>query len=244
MKSMRMRSSFLIAMCGVSFIVSCCIVTRELPLSSFVNRDVVGSIKQNSSPRYSDSDVLQYMLFSSGRIPKEHSKIDVRSQTLPEAVQSKYKQVADVIAACMLSIDSDYHETVTKGIQSGDPYKTELALNQIRKDGEAWQNAGSISGPCPSPAPTPPPTAPKEPDYLDVKGSVELYYVEAAVVATSAAVSMEVTFLAYGAVLLWAAAVVAALAGIVFTYLHDPHQSQIDKDRAVAAIASEFRSNG
>lgn len=101
---------------------------------SFSTSDTVHS---RNTVRYSDQDVVDFFVFSSGPAAIAHPEILENLGTEPQP-EPKRASLAAATSALM-SVDPDFHENVTLAVQAGDPYLAESALKQLVDDVQAYQ---------------------------------------------------------------------------------------------------------
>lgn len=85
--------------------------------------------------RYSDRDVVDFLVFARGPIAKEKPELVEQLNMTP--VLEAPTTVTDEVLAELLAEDPDFHDNVTVKAQAGDPYEAEEALTAFSRDVQA-----------------------------------------------------------------------------------------------------------
>lgn len=105
-------------------------------------------LSAGDAAEYTDQDVVEFFLFASGPAAKEHPEIlenlGAEPKARPDAVD--LAQVTDAL----LSVDPEFHESVTLAVQAGDPYQAESAVERLVKDVQDLQASSGTKGSDPT----------------------------------------------------------------------------------------------
>ncbi|MGH3966593.1 MAG: hypothetical protein ACRDTV_00315 [Mycobacterium sp.] len=198
---------------------------------------------------YTIAEVLEYLLFFSGRAATDHpalDKPDVKTVTTRSAAE--VRSAVELMSRCIYSIDASAGPALTAAFNAADPQRLDTALERLDAAARRW-----ITGPHkqedPCPPPPPPPSAPPTKDpgsgwwhlngygFLNYVFIGEDFYGGWFTVAGFVAIS-------YVGLVAFAAIVVGPFLFVptFITYEFESMPTDLDRQTAIAKIAQALRS--
>jgi hypothetical protein len=207
--------------------------------------------KYGVSKHYSITDILQFLMFSSGPVISDHPELD--DHRPPARLSDSDAHVAlESVTHCVNHLDAAAVPALTSAFNAADPQRIDNALHRFDQAAQHW-----LSGPhkqnAPCPEPPPPPNVGDHGGYQDpggkgwwaMNGYGYLYYLlygadfagVGVTVALAAAISLVV---AIALTVLVAAALV--LVPVFITYQFEASPTDLDHQTALAKLAKALRS--
>lgn len=106
--------------------------------------------------RYSTADVLEYLMFSKGRVVADHPELAEPRQTPTEATDEQSYTVAETASHCVGLMDGEVGPALSSAFNAGDPQRLDGAIARVDGVVRRWMDAPfKLDAPCPDP-PFPP----------------------------------------------------------------------------------------
>lgn len=205
--------------------------------------------KRTAHHSYTSTDVIEYLAFATGPVVVDHPDLKTPSNMTGTSLTAEQtRTAAQRINECIASVDDGAGPALTDAINRGDPVRLDSALRQFNSAATRWLTTPAKQGvPCPPP-PAPPSTPPSESGsaWLKVTGLVAAWHVAALANTVAAGVTVTVALAINVAGLVAVAAIVAAtviLVPIFITYQFESMPSDLDRQNAIANIASTLRNS-
>lgn len=90
--------------------------------------------------RYSSIDVLQFLLFSTGRVVAEHPDL-TQPRPGPIPPDSKARTVLETVSRCVDRLDAAAVPALTAAFNAADPQRLDSALQRFDAAGRHWMTA-------------------------------------------------------------------------------------------------------
>ena len=196
---------------------------------------------------YTSAEILEYLLFSSGRAATEHplaGKLNAAAPKLPPEMQ--LRTVSETVSRCINSIDEAAGPALSAAFNTADAQLLDGALQRFDAAASRWPTLAHAPG-APCPPPPPPPSSPPSPKRFTGIGkwnfivALDDFYllmltIGGAVATSVVAIVMGALLLVYGAVVgFW---VVPAL----LSYEFENHPTDLDRQTAIAKIVKALRT--
>jgi len=193
---------------------------------------------------YTAADVIEYLAFATGPVVGDHPGLNGTGTTLTAAPAHT---AAERIAGCIDSIDGAAGPALIDAFDTADPVRLDSALRRFDAAANRWLTTPPAQGaPCPTP-PAPPTTPPTDSGsaWFKVTGLVAAWHVAALANTAAAVVTVTAALAINVAGLVAVAAIVAAtviLVPVFITYQFESQPTDLDRQNAIAKIASALRS--
>jgi hypothetical protein len=198
--------------------------------------------------RYSTSEILEFLLFSTGRVVSDHPGLH-QQRTVAALADRDAHAAVESVARCVDHLDAAAGPALTAAFNAADPQRLDSALQRLDAAGRRWMTAPHKEAPCPDPPP-PPKYGGESQDpggkgWWRSNGYGYLYFV------FYGADFYAVAFTVGGALILGVAGAVALVVLVAATFLLVPvfitYQFQstptdLDHQIAIAKLARELRS--
>lgn len=207
--------------------------------------------KHIAANHYSITDILQFLVFSSGPVITDHPELDEHRP--PARLSDRDVQVAlESVTHCVNHLDAAAAPALTSAFNAADPQRIDNALQRFDQAAQHWLGAPhKENAPCPEPPP--PPNIGDNGGYQDpggkgwwrTNGYGYLYYV------LYGADFYAVGFTVAGAVAISLAAAVALVVLVAATFVFVPvfityqfaaSPTDLDHQTALAKLAKALRS--
>lgn len=199
--------------------------------------------------RYSATEILEFLLFSTGRMVTDHPDLD-QHRPATALSDSDAHTVIESVTRCIDHLDAAAQPALTAAFNAADPQRLDGALQRFDAAGRRWLTAPyKQDDPCPEPPP--PPKLGGEYHDPGGKGSWQangygyLYFV------FYGADFYAVAFTVGGALIVSLAGAVALIAlvaatwlfvPVFITYQFDSAPTDLDRQTAIAKLARALRS--
>ena len=199
---------------------------------------------------YSATEVLEFLLFSTGRVVADHPELAEPRAPAMLATDSQAHVVAESVSRCVNLMDATAGPALTAAFNAGDPQRIDGAVQRVDAVARRWLTAPyKLDDPCPDPPPPPKYGG----EYHDPGGSgwwrmngegylnyifygQDFYLV--AVTVGGALVISGIGLVAF-AVVLW---VTAFWVPVVPSYVFENKPTELDHQIAIAKVAQALRS--
>jgi hypothetical protein len=196
---------------------------------------------------YTTTEVLEFVLFSTGRVAAEHSALD-KQRTATILSDTEALTAAESISGCIHSIDATAPPALTKAFNAADPQRLDSALRRFDAAASRWL-AAPYKQDDPCPPPPPPPSAPpgngSAPGWWYVNGYGAWDFVLAGWDFYGGALTLGVVGAIAAALLTMVVFVVFVTAFLVpafIFYEFEAPPSDLDRQNAIAKIVRVLRS--
>lgn len=206
---------------------------------------------ENSRPtsQYSALDVVEYTVFSTGKIPQEHPALATPGRHLTDLQILQLHDGAQHLTSCLEEQDRDFAQVIPANFQSGDPYRVESAIQRIGQVA-TQQRPMPQAGACTQPSP-PPANPGADQAWYHTEPSVWNYSFAAFQVSVGAQAAVAAAEAAGAVFALWVAALLIQTAvafttfvpAVEFVYDDPGSVSQLAADEQIAKITRELRLN-
>lgn len=116
-------------------------------LASSNDHTVVVHAPTTTAPKpvtsYTDSDVVALLVFGSGPIAEKYPELAKTLNTQRTAATGTQAQI-DAFTKQLLEVDPEFHDVVTLGVQSNDPYASQQALARLDADITTWYKQQNV----------------------------------------------------------------------------------------------------
>lgn len=196
---------------------------------------------------YTTTEVLEFLVFSTGRVVADHPGLD-KQRALTKLPDAQARDAVESVTRCVHHLDAAAGPALTAAFNAADPQRLDGALRRFDAAARQWINAPyKLDDPCPPPPPPPYEGPMQEPGqgWWRVNGDVDTKYV---VFGTDFYAFM---YTVGGALAVSFVGLVAELAVVALglllvpefiTYEFENTPSELDRQTAIAKLASELRS--
>lgn len=186
------------------------------------DRQEARDAKINNKPAYSDIDILKLLLFAKGKVAEDHPET---AKALLNGRRPAAELPSDATFESMVTqlktVDPEYHEKVTLGVQVNDPLKAEQAMKRLSDDlNEVYRLRD---------------------ETVDEGGVTTWAWHDAHVVAEVEALAVMAAAVYEAAAVAHVAAVVIAIVPAAITYQFEMNEaSSVDRRNKVSAVTKAF----
>jgi hypothetical protein len=196
---------------------------------------------------YTTTEVLEFLLFSTGRVVADHPGLD-KQRALTKLPDAQARGAVESVTRCVHHIDAAAGPALTAAFNAADPQRLDGALHRFDAAARQWISAPyKQDDPCPPPPPPPYEGPMQEPGqgWWRVNGDVDTKYV---VFGTDFYAFMYTVGGAFAVSFVGLVAELAVVAlGLLLvpefiTYEFENTPTELDRQTAIAKLASELRS--